>query len=142
MNDLELKNQLLATCPVRPGQEARAWLALKERLAAPAAAPFAWVFSRASRTVASWALTLVVALAIFDLGETLRPSRHGLVFADSQVPGIYATSFYSHSAQAQVVWLNGMDPATDKPTYLDPTSVIKAGTGEASPYSIKSPDRL
>jgi hypothetical protein len=44
--------------------------------------------------------------------------------ANSEVPGVYATSFYSHSAQAQVVWLNGLDPASDQPTYLDPTTPI------------------
>ena len=44
--------------------------------------------------------------------------------ADSQLPGVFATAFYSHSAQAQVVWLNGMEPASDKPTYLDPTTAL------------------
>jgi hypothetical protein len=53
--------------------------------------------------------------------------------ADSQSPGIYATAFYSDSAQAQVVWLNGMDPATDKPTYLDPTTADAGSDNSAAP---------
>jgi hypothetical protein len=47
---------------------------------------------------------------------------HGVATADSQSPGIYATSFYSRTAGAQVVWLDGMEPASDRPTYLDPTT--------------------
>jgi hypothetical protein len=122
MNDLELKNLLLETCAVRPGQEQRAWAALKNRLA-PAPNRW-WLFFPTRRSLAFTALALLLAPAIFDLGLSMRPQHHALVFADSEVPGIYATSFYSNSAQAQVVWLNGMDPASDKPTYLDPTTVV------------------
>jgi hypothetical protein len=137
MNDLELKDLLLSTCSVRPGQEGRAWLSLKEKLAQPRRSRYSILFAPSWRTVGSAVLALFLAVAIFDLGMMMRPSHQGLVFADSQVPGIYATSFYSHSAQAQVVWLNGMDPATDRPTYLDPTTVIRT-TASTS----KSPDRL
>ena len=77
------------------------------------------------------------ALGIFVLGEfvpgALQPVS--LATADSQAPGIYATAFYSRSAQAQVVWLNGMEPATDKLTYLDPTTVIAGETETPSPAS-------
>jgi hypothetical protein len=137
MNDLELKDLLLTTCPVRPGQEGRAWLALKEKLMTPRQSLFRTLFFTSWRTVGYAAMAIVLAAAIFDLGMMMRPAHRGLVFADSQVPGIYATSFYSHSAQAQVVWLNGMDPATDRPTYLDPTTVIKT-----TAHTSKSPDRL
>jgi hypothetical protein len=125
MNDSEIRDILLTTCPVRPGQENRAWLALKERMATPAQAPGKWLFWPSWRSFAYTALAFLLVPAIFELGVMMRPDHHSLVFADSQVPGIYATSFYSHSAQAQVVWLNGMDPATDRPTYLDPTTAIK-----------------
>jgi hypothetical protein len=133
MNDSDLKNHLLETCQVLPGQEGRAWLALKERLAQ--GSQRRWLFFPAWQSLAYTTLALLLLPAIFDLGLSMRPIHHALAFADSQVPGIYATSFYSHSAQAQVVWLNGLDPATDKPTYLDPTSVIRAS-------SAKAPDSL
>jgi hypothetical protein len=125
MNDLELKNLLLETCPVRPGQEERAWGLLREKLAPKARKSFwgALLVLPVWRPVAYMAFGFVIAVALFDFGA-IRPARHALVFADSQAPGVYATSFYSHSAQAQVVWLNGMDPATDRPTYLDPTTTV------------------
>ncbi len=139
MNDLDLKNLLLETCPVLPGQEQRAWLALKARLApVPAKASF---FSPSWRSLGYIGLSLFMAVALFDLGMMMRPNRHALVFADSQSPGIYATSFYSNSAQAQVVWLNGMEPASDKPTYLDPTTVISAKAHKNSGPS-RTPDSL
>ena len=121
MTDADLKHLLQETCPVLPGQEGRAWQALRNRLGAPKPVALPWFF-RPAFTYSL--LTLVVVGALLGLGLNAAPARHGLAFADSQVPGIYATSFYSHSAQAQVVWLNGMDPATDRPTYLDPTAII------------------
>jgi hypothetical protein len=136
MNDKELKSLLLQTCPVLPGQEARAWNHLRSRLA-PSRTSAPW-FLRPAFTYALMAV--VVVPAIFFLGLRMQPVRHGLAFADSQVPGIYATSFYSHTAQAQVVWLNGMDPATDKPTYLDPTAVIHDAAETAT--GIRVPDSL
>ena len=60
-------------------------------------------------------------------------SRNHFATADSQAPGIYATAFYSKPAQAQVVWLNGMEPATDQPTYLDPTTVVPRHNNRRSP---------
>jgi hypothetical protein len=137
MNDLELRNLLLETCPVRPGQEGRAWLALKERMAKPGHSSVRGLFSGTWGRMAFATSVVILAAAILALGVNLWPAHRGLVFADSQVPGIYATSFYSHSAQAQVVWLNGMDPATDRPTYLDPTTVIRT-----TAHTSKSPDRL
>jgi hypothetical protein len=139
MNDQELKNLLIETCPVLPGQEERAWASLRSRLASPARKPLAaWLFLPFWRPVAYMAFGFVVAMALFDLGA-IRPVRPALVFADSQAPGIYATSFYSHSAQAQVVWLNGMDPATDRPTYLDPTTPVHP-SAEARP--VRTPTSL
>jgi hypothetical protein len=140
MNDSELKNLLLETCPVLPGQEERAWASLRSRLAPRTkrstlgsflVLPF-W------RPVAYMAFGFAVAVALFDFGA-IRPARPALVFADSQAPGVYATSFYSHSAQAQVVWLNGMDPATDRPTYLDPTTPVHPS---AASKQLRTPSSL
>jgi hypothetical protein len=122
MNDPELKALLLETCPILPGQEERAWSALKGKISPNA--HLKWHFVPTWRSLAFAAVGIFMALAIFDLGLVMRPARHALILADSQSPGIYATSFYSNSAQAQVVWLNGMEPASDKPTYLDPTTVL------------------
>jgi hypothetical protein len=135
MNDLELKALLLETCPVRPGQEECAWSALKDKIA-PNASRLKWLFVPAWRSLAFAAVGIFMALAIFDLGLTMRPARHALILADSQSPGIYATSFYSNSAQAQVVWLNGMEPASDKPTYLDPTTVLSS---KSKPAGVSRP---
>jgi len=133
MNDSQLKSILLETCPIRPGQEERAWSALRPHLA-PAASPRnAWLFLPKWRSLAYGALALIMAAAIFNLGIAMRPAHHALVFADSQSPVIYATSFYSNSAQAQVVWLNGMEPVSDNPTYLDPTRVIRAESKTKGP---------
>lgn len=125
MHDKELKKNLLETCPVRPGQENRAWLALRDRLysARQQRSGWGWLYQPMWRgvAVAVVALVLILILDDFVVGK-LEPVA--LATADSQLPGIYATAFYSRSAEAQVVWLNGMDPATDKPTYLDPTTVI------------------
>jgi anti-sigma-K factor RskA len=131
MHDSELKKLLLETCPVRPGQESRAWSALRDRLhqqkQVRPQSRWRWLYYPTWRglTVASAA----VALAFIPFAESFIGGQSiSLATADSQSPGIYATSFYSRSAQAQVVWLNGMDPATDKPTYLDPTTVVSRGT--------------
>ncbi len=139
MNDLELKNLLLQTHPVLPGQEARAWSALQGRLFPSPVPRTGWSFLPGWRALTCTGVALLVAVGIFDLGAMMHPSRHALVFADSQSPGIYATGFYSHSAQAQVVWLNGMEPVSDQPTYLDPTSVIARNPDEkahAAPDSL------
>lgn len=133
MHDSELKKLLLETCPIRPGQESRAWAALREQIYQPkqAGSGWSWLYFPTWRglAVGAVALLLVPTLANFIIGR-LEPGA--LATADSQAPGIYATAFYSRSAQAQVVWLNGMDPATDKLTYLDPTTVI-AGEAETPP---------
>jgi hypothetical protein len=125
MDDQELKKLLLETCPVRPGQEARAWGALREQLygAASKQSGWGWLYLPSWRglIVAAVALALIPVLGDFFVGN-LQPASFAT--ADSQAPGIYATAFYSKPAQAQVVWLNGMEPATDKPTYLDPTTPV------------------
>jgi anti-sigma-K factor RskA len=123
MQDSELKQLLIETHPVRPGQEERAWAALQARLAQPARSHGLYLPSWRATGIAM--AVVFVALAIGGvLG--LRPSPLAFVSADSQSPGIYATAFYSKSAEAQVVWLNGMEPASDKPTYLDPTTEVPA----------------
>jgi hypothetical protein len=136
MHDNELKKLLLETCPVRSGQENRAWSALRDQLvqARQARSGWSWLYYPAWRglAVAGVALVLIPVVGDFVIGR-LEPVS--LATADSQSPGIYATAFYSRPAQAQVVWLNGMDPATDKPTYLDPTTVIAAGAA-ADPNSL------
>jgi hypothetical protein len=125
MQDNELKKLLLDTCPVRPGQESRAWGVLREELYGGGARRSAWSWLY----LPSWRGLVVagVALALIPItGNIFITGFRPVTFAtaDSQAPGIYATAFYSKSAQAQVVWLNGMEPATDKPTYLDPTTVV------------------
>jgi hypothetical protein len=125
MEDRELRNLLLETCPVRPGQEARAWTALRQRLyVAPATRPWwAWLLQPTWRNGAFVGVTaglMVGAVVSFVLTSQARI----FATADSQAPGIYATSYYSNSAKAQVVWLNGMEPATDKPTFLEKTGQV------------------
>ena len=141
MHDKELRKLLLETCPVRPGQESRAWAALRDRLyAAPQPrSAWGWLYYPTWRglAVAAVALVLIPIAGNFILG---RLAPISLATADSQSPGIYATAFYSRSAQAQVVWLNGMDPATDKPTYLDPTTVV--GGEKAAPRPVRDPNSL
>jgi hypothetical protein len=136
MHDSELKKLLLETCPVRPGQESRAWSALRDRLysAQSARSGSRPLWSRLYRP--SWrglgAAAAVIAL-ISILGDFYAAQPVPLATADSQSPGIYATSFYSRSAQAQVVWLTGMEPASDKPTYLDPTTITGGRTETQQP---------
>jgi hypothetical protein len=132
MQDSELKSLLLETCPVRPGQESRAWSALRGHLYQNGQPHEGWrrfypIWRGPAAVAAGLGLIFVVGIFAFS-----RVAPISVATADSQSPGIYATSFYSNSAQAQVVWLNGMEPATDKLTYLDPTTVI-AGTDAASP---------
>jgi anti-sigma-K factor RskA len=127
MHDSELKKLLIETCPIRPGQEERAWTATRDRLFAARPSKWAWLY------LPSWrgaAVAAVALLAVATVGDMIALHNQHLAFvsARSQAPGIYATSFYSSSAQAQVVWLNGMDPASDKPSYLDPTTSIPAAS--------------
>jgi hypothetical protein len=139
MQDNELKRLLLETCPVRPGQENRAWLHLREQLYGTPSprSHWRWLYLPSWRglVVAGVALALIPILGDFFVGG-LQPVSFAT--ADSQAPGIYATAFYSKSAQAQVVWLNGMEPATDRPTYLDPTTVVprKASPAPRDPNSL------
>ena len=140
MHDRELKKLLLETCPVRPGQEGRAWSALRERLdhAKQARSRWTWLYYPTWRGLA----VAVVALALIPItGEFFGGQPLALATADSQSPGIYATAFYSRPAQAQVVWLTGMDPAGDKPTYLDPTTGV-AGETETPPPPTGDPNSL
>jgi hypothetical protein len=111
MNDRELSALLQEICPVLPGQEPRAWMRLQERLARPARpAWFRWQPLLASGA----ALAVLLVVAVRWSAPAVEP-----VSASSQSPGIFATAFYSQPAHAQVVWLNGMDPASDGPSYMD-----------------------
>jgi hypothetical protein len=124
MEDRELKRLLLETCPVLPGQEDRAWKALRERLYSKPAPSF-WS-SLLQPTWRNGAIAGVAFGLIVGAVVSFSVTGPGRIFAtaDSQAPGIYATSFYSKSAQAQVVWLNGMEPASDKPSFLEKTGAI------------------
>jgi hypothetical protein len=132
MQDRELKELLLETCPVRPGQESRAWGSLREQLYGTPASRFRGLYVPTWRGLAIAVVVLALIPIIGDYVVTsMRPVS--LATADSQSPGIYATAFYSDSAKAQVVWLNGMEPATDKPTYLDPTTTITGKSENSQP---------
>jgi hypothetical protein len=141
MTDTELKNLLVESIPLLPGQEARAWAGLRERLYRPERRGVG-LFLPNWRSFAYLCLGLFLATAGMELTGSLRPAHHALVFADSQSPGIYATGYYSNSAQAQVVWLNGMEPASDQPTYLDPTRAIKAPAGSKHASPARPPNSL
>jgi len=117
MNDNDLKALLQETCPTLPGQEARAWNLLNERLQKPARGTFARL---------TWQSVLAYGAGVAVLAMVA-----------IQSPGIFATAFYSQPAHAQVVWLNGMEPATDGPTYMDPTSKLDERSS-----ATKSPDSL
>jgi hypothetical protein len=129
MNDHQLRDLLAETSPVLPGQEARAWMRLQERRQKPA--PVAWLTWR-SLAGGAVALMALLLITIHSAAPAVAP-----VSASSQSPGIFATAFYSQPAHAQVVWLNGMEPATDAPTYMDRTGSVDE---HASPPS--SPDSL
>ena len=124
MNDHDLRDLLKETWPVRPGQESRAWSAWQTRSTQGSARP-----------AAAWRALLVssgAAIACAALFLALWPTPPvAPVSAASQSPEIFATAFYSKPAQAQVVWLNGMAPATDGPTYMDPSSRIDPASGSA-----------
>jgi len=129
MQDSELKKLLLETCPVRPGQEERAWKALQLRMNAQPVSRWSWLYMPTWRGAG---VAFATVCALLFVGNSVLTSYQPVSFAsaDSEAPGIYATSFYSHSAKAQVVWLNGLAPASDKPTYLDPTTVISPSQGQ------------
>jgi hypothetical protein len=91
MQDSELKKLLLETCPVLPGQEDRAWVALREQLY-PARPHFAWSWLYYP-TWRGLALAVVVLALIPVLGDFLIGKSISLATADSQSPGVYATSF-------------------------------------------------
>ncbi len=130
MNDHQLKDLLLETAPPLPGQEARAWLRLQERMHRPA--PLAWLTWR-SLAFGAVGIAALVALAV----HSALPTAVAPVSASSQAPGIFATAFYSKPAHAQVVWLNGLEPATDAPTYMDRTGSVDERASQPS-----SPDSL
>jgi hypothetical protein len=132
MDNCELKNLLVETCPVRPGQEARAWTSFRERLYQPRPFPSPWERILSPSWRGFYAGGAMVCALLFICNSAVRYLEPvSFASANSEVPGVYATSFYSHSAQAQVVWLNGLEPASDQPTYLDPTTPI--------PHPVKSP---
>jgi hypothetical protein len=126
MNDQQLKSMLSETFPVLPGQEARAWSLLQERLQKPSFL-LAW---RPFLTGAA-AVACTVVLVVHLDAPAIAP-----VSASSQSPGIFATAFYSENAHAQVVWIDGMDAATDGPTYMDPTSKVDQSAADKTPDSL------
>jgi hypothetical protein len=118
MNDNDLKNLLQETCPVLPGQENRAWSLLNERLQKRAGGSFSWLTWRSALGYGAGIAALAVA-AVYLSTPGIEP-----VSASSQAPGVFATAFYSQGAHAQVVWLNGVGPAADGPTYMDRTGQV------------------
>jgi hypothetical protein len=140
MHDSELKKLLIETHPIRPGQEERAWSQLRDR------SSFAGQL-RSISIYASWRSALTVcSLIVFTMivGDFAAMRSYSTSFASaaSQVPGIYATAFYSHTAHAQVIWLNGLEPASDKLTYLDPTTVIAGAADSTAPQPAGDPNGL
>ena len=139
MKDSELKNLLSETCPVRPGQEDRAWAALRARLYDQPVTSipfwrrlFDWRVVSVSLLVA--ACLMVVGYNVIDGSRSVASLDLALNTAKGEVPGVLATCYYSAPARAQVVWLNGLDPLGDaQPTYLDPTTVITNDTDENVP---------
>src|ERR1700732_4408101 len=113
MHDHELKKLLLETHPVRPGQEECAWSALKERLSPTPNRAWLYYPTWRGASVGLAALCLAAGMGDYVLQRSIPIC---FASADSQSPGIYATAFYSNSAHAQVVWLTGLNPATDQPT--------------------------
>jgi hypothetical protein len=140
MHDSQLKKLLLETHPIRPGQEERAWARLKDRLSVAGQLRSISIFISWPSTVA---VCLLIAFTIIA-GDfmVMRPYPGSFASAASESPGIYATAFYSHTAQAQVVWLNGLGAASDKLTYLDPTMVITDTTDSTSSPPVGDPNSL
>jgi hypothetical protein len=134
MPDHELKKILLETCPVRPGQEERAWASLRDRLdtAGTKRSRRGWLYFPIWRGALA-GLAVICGLVVLGNAVAHRLQPVSFASADSEAPGIFATSFYSSSAQAQVVWLDGLDAATDQPTYLDPTTAISRPLKKSSP---------
>ena len=141
MQDTELKKLLQEPCPIRPGQEERAWATLQTRLfsASPTRSGWEWLYYPTWRGLVAACLAIALIPVIGNV-VFMRDGPLSFTSADSQAPGIYATAFYSNSAKAQVVWLNGMGPATDAPTYLDPTTVI--ASSPESPQPAGDPNSL
>jgi hypothetical protein len=112
MNENELK-QLLREDNARLWARARmaqlaAWRRLQERLGG--AAPgmdlsWRWV---------SWAGVLAVIVATVFYLAPLRESQLSLTRAEAHAPGLYAATFYSDTARADVVWISGMDASSDE----------------------------
>jgi anti-sigma-K factor RskA len=88
------------------------------------------------------AVGAVALLLVFVAGRFVTEAMTPPEFATaaSQSPGIYATSFYSSPGKAQVVWLNGLEPASDKPTYLDPSTLETSQPNK--PASTRDPNQL
>ena len=139
MHDSELKKLLLETHPIRPGQEERAWAQLRDYLSPAQLNSFSIFISWRS----TLAVCVLVILTVVTGGVVTMPSYPAsFASAASQVPGIYATAFYSHTAHAQVIWLNGLEPASDKLTYLDPTTVIATAADSTSSQPASAPHGL
>ena len=139
MNDSELKKLLLEAHPIKPGQEERAWAQLKSHLS-PTEQLRSLSFFMGWRTGLATCALIITGIFVANLVTTgSYPSS--FASAASQSPGIYATAFYSHSAHAQVVWLNGLEPASDKLSYMDPTMVV-AGSDANAPQPAGDPNGL
>ncbi len=110
-------------------------------MARPERSGWSWLYLPTWRSAA----IAVAALVIIPVVGTLiwgNAQPQSLATADSRSPGIYATAYYSSSAGAQVILLKGMGRASDKLTYLDPTTDVGDAPQTQSPAPTGDPNSL
>jgi negative regulator of sigma E activity len=115
MENEDIKNMLDAAqeeiLAEAASRQMRAWNRLQFALyetpeAKPERSLFAWT--------GGWVLTcgavaaIIVALAVIQLLPT---NYSNLSYAQAQQPDLYTSTFYSSQAQADVVWITGLDAA-------------------------------
>lgn len=100
---------------IAAGRQMRAWNRLQRALYETPEAepePSTW-FNGASLTTFGAVAAIVVALAVAQL---LPATYSNLSYAEAQQPDLYTSTFYSSQAQADVVWITGMDAADSAET--------------------------
>lgn len=115
MNDAELKRVLSESGQPEPHRQAEAWQALRQQMFPPShhmetrQEHPAWGWWIGSSALAG--IALAMAVAWFHQAPVVQSS--GIEVAQGNEPGVVATSFYSQKAQANVVWLSGLQYASD-----------------------------